>query len=296
MSRSSTSAAMRLRAVEEISNITAFAAHRLARLDVALHHRSGERREDRIILELPREEIDGGRRLVALLLRALQSLHRQDAAVHQRLVARDVRLRHRQARLRVLKPGARLPVVEPRDDVALAHFVAFVDQKLGDPAGDRRAEPGVIDRLDDAGRIDRLDRRTARRMSTALTAGWKYMPVPPSAKTTRAVSQRQRPAPRRAAYRRRRGSSRAQPPSDDVNGPVARALSPCLSRGTPGQDKSSRDSAEAFALGQTVAPHQPSGRNPMASAAEGVSVAGARCRRFSQTASHLPQIKRMLAW
>ncbi len=138
--------------------------HRLAKLDVALHHGSVERREDRIILELPREEIDRGGGLVAFLLRALQSLHRQDAAVHQRLVARDLRLRHRQARLRVLKPGARLPVVEPRDDVALAHFVAFVDQKFGDPAGDCRAEPGVIDRLDDAGRIDRLDRRSPRGM------------------------------------------------------------------------------------------------------------------------------------
>ncbi len=138
--------------------------HRLARLDVALHHGSIERRADCVILQLPREKIDRGRRLVAFLLCALQSLHREDAAVHQRLVARDLRLRHRQTRLRVLQPGARLPFVEPRNHVALAYFVAFVDPKLGDTAGNCRAEPGVIDRLDDAGRIDRLDRRPPRGM------------------------------------------------------------------------------------------------------------------------------------
>ena len=93
---------MRFRAVEDISNITALAATRLAKLDVALHHGSVERRTHRIILQLPREQIDRSRRLVAFLLRGLQSLRRHDAAGHQRLVARDVRLRHRQTRLRVL--------------------------------------------------------------------------------------------------------------------------------------------------------------------------------------------------
>ena len=73
-------------------------------------------------------------------------LHCQDTAISTEVsVPGDLCLRHGQARARVLKPGARLPIVEPCDDIALADFVAFVDQKFGDLAGDCRAESGVID-------------------------------------------------------------------------------------------------------------------------------------------------------
>jgi hypothetical protein len=65
------------------------------------------------------------------------------------------------SRARVLEPGARLAVVEPGHDLATPHRVAFVDQKLGNPACDGRAKPRVVDRLDDAGRIDGFDRCAA---------------------------------------------------------------------------------------------------------------------------------------
>ena len=50
------------------------------------------------------------------------------------------RLGHGQTRSGVADPRLRLAVVEAGQDVALAHRVALVDQDLGHPAGDRRAE------------------------------------------------------------------------------------------------------------------------------------------------------------
>ncbi len=164
ISRSSTSAAMRLRAVEFDLEQDSVGGHGLARLDIALHHDAVERRGDRVVFELSGIKVDRGCRLVALLLSALERLRGEDAAVRQDARADDVGLGHPEPRPRVVEPGERLALVHPGEEVALPHLVALVDENVGHAPGHRRAEAGVVDRLDDAGRIDGLDRGAPRGM------------------------------------------------------------------------------------------------------------------------------------
>ncbi len=153
---------MRLRDVEFNLEQHGVGGHRLARLDVALHHDPVERGGDGVVFQLSRIKVDRGCGLVALLLSALERLRGEDAPVGQSLRADDVGLGHPEPRPRVVEPGERLTLVHPGEYVALPDLATLVDENVDHAPGRRRAEAGVVDRLDDAGRINGLDRRAPR--------------------------------------------------------------------------------------------------------------------------------------
>ena len=78
-----------------------------------------------------------------------------------------------------------LAIVKPGHHLALLHHVSFVRQELGDPARDGRAEPRVIDRFDDAGRIDGFDGDAAGWVGRS---DWRRLKQPSPGARTRAPS------------------------------------------------------------------------------------------------------------
>ena len=100
---------------------------------------------------------------------------------------------------------APIAVVEPRQGLALAHALAFLDQNLRDAGAERGADLGLMDRLDAARGVDGAQRRPLRGHGDGDRGG--HGPPDPAPRREQGDQKEQQDAPTHgAAWIARTGS------------------------------------------------------------------------------------------